>query len=90
MLEDLLLGNLSRPSQSNLLEKVDEAIDCLDPFCYFKDKSLSKARLSTLLAWQKKPGIAANKAYKAGVFDVNATVFSKLADWLKIVFKARE
>ncbi len=86
MLEDLLLGNLSKPHQSNLLEKVDEVIEHLDNLRYFKNKNLSKARLATLLAWQKKPGMATDKAYKAKVFDVNATAFSKLAEWLKTVF----
>lgn len=87
MLEDLLLGNLSNSTQKAMLDKADEAINNLGELRTFKDTYLSKARLSTLLAWQKKPGTSAGKAYQAGVFANDSAALSAFTHWLQQVFQ---
>ncbi|WML90461.1 DUF3226 domain-containing protein [Thiothrix lacustris] len=87
MLEDLLLDNLSNSSQQSLLSKADAAISDLGDLRTFKDTHLSKARLSTLLAWQKKPGTSAGKAYQAGVFATDSTALTAFTLWLQAVFQ---
>lgn len=87
MLEDLLLGNLNNTTQQSLLAKADEAISGLGELRTFKDTHLSKARLSTLLAWQKKPGTSAGKAYQAGVFANDSAALFAFTHWLQQVFQ---
>ena len=87
MLEDLLLGNLNNSTQQALLAKADNAINSLGELRSFKDTHLSKARLSTLLAWQKKPGTSAGKAYQADVFAKNSTALIAFTNWLTRVFQ---
>ncbi|MDD5394175.1 MAG: hypothetical protein PHE17_14275 [Thiothrix sp.] len=87
MLEDLLLENLGNPTQQSLLDKADEAITGLGDLRTFKDTHISKARLSTLLAWQKKPGTSAGKAYQAGVFATDSAALTAFTQWLEAVFK---
>jgi hypothetical protein len=87
MLEDLLLENLGNPAQQSLLDKADEAITGLGDLRTFKDTHISKARLSTLLAWQKKPGTSAGKAYQAGVFATDSAALTAFTQWLEAVFK---
>lgn len=89
MLEDLLLDNLENPTQQSLLNKVDAAIRDLGDLQAFKETHLSKARLSTLLSWQKKPGMSAGKAYQAKVFDTNpkTSTIIPFTAWLTRVFQ---
>jgi hypothetical protein len=87
MLEDLLLDNLGNPAQQSLLSKADAAISDLGDLRTFKDTHLSKARLSTLLAWQKKPGTSAGKAYQSGVFSADSTAITAFTLWLQKVFQ---
>jgi hypothetical protein len=87
MLEDLLLNNLGNASQQSLLSKADTAINELGDLRTFKDTHLSKARLSTLLAWQKKPGTSAGKAYQAGVFATDSAALTAFTLWLQAVFQ---
>ncbi|SEA07687.1 hypothetical protein SAMN05660964_00845 [Thiothrix caldifontis] len=87
MLEDLLLDNLGNPTQQSLLSKADTAINELGDLRTFKDTHLSKARLSTLLAWQKKPGTSAGKAYQAGVFNTDSAALTAFTLWLQAVFQ---
>ncbi|UOG90735.1 MAG: hypothetical protein L3K52_11030 [Candidatus Thiothrix sulfatifontis] len=87
MLEDLLLDNLSDNIQQALLDKADETISELGDLRTFKDTHLSKARLSTLLAWQKKPGTSAGKAYQAGVFAADSAALTAFTLWLQAVFQ---
>lgn len=89
MFEDLLLENLANETQETLLERVDDSIDTLAENRLFKDTHLSKARLSTLLAWQKKPGLATDKAYKSGIFDREANALVSLTQWLNNVFNEK-
>ncbi len=88
MLEDLLLNNLN-PKDNNqqaLLDSADKAINDLGDLRTFKETHLSKARLSTLLAWQKKPGTSSGKAYQAGVFDTESQAINLFILWLQKVF----
>ncbi len=89
MLEDLLLDNLGNPAQQSLLNKADTAINELGDLRTFKETHLSKARLSTLLAWQRKPGMSAGKAYHAKVFDTNpdTSIIIHFTTWLTRVFQ---
>ncbi|MDQ5770288.1 DUF3226 domain-containing protein [Thiothrix subterranea] len=87
MLEDLLLDNLNNSSQQSLLSKADAVISDLGDLRTFKDTHLSKARLSTLLAWQKKPGTSAGKAYQAGVFAADSAALTAFTLWLQAVFQ---
>lgn len=86
MLEDLLLGNCNA-TQQLLLDKVDAAINDLGELRTFKDTHISKARLSTLLAWQKKPGTSAGKAYQAGAFNAKSPAINAFTFWLQQVFQ---
>lgn len=88
MLEDLLLNNLNTKDdkQRSLLDRADKTINALGDLRTFKDTHLSKARLATLLAWQKKPGTSSGKAYQAGIFDNNSVSLSAFTLWLQRVF----
>ncbi|OQX13359.1 MAG: hypothetical protein BWK73_12285 [Thiothrix lacustris] len=87
MLEDLLLDNLGNSKQQSLLSKADTAISELGDLRTFKDTHLSKARLSTLLAWQKKPGTSAGKAYQAGIFATDSAELTAFTRWLQATFQ---
>ena len=71
----------------SLLSKADTAISELGDLRTFKDTHLSKARLSTLLAWQKKPGTSAGKAYQAGIFATDSAELTAFTRWLQATFQ---
>lgn len=88
MLEDLLLSNLNpkNDKQQALLNRADKTINGLGDLRTFKETHLSKARLSTLLAWQKKPGMSSGKAYQADVFNTESQAITSFILWLQKVF----
>ncbi|HPE59832.1 MAG TPA: hypothetical protein PLB10_05805 [Thiolinea sp.] len=91
-LEDLLLHSITTAQQQALLNQADADLTLLKQhdLRLFKDKHLSKARLSTLLSWQEKPGISAGKAYRAGIFPVTTHELTSFHNWLTKLFTATQ
>ena len=86
MFEDCLLETIHTTSQLALLATAKNTIQSLGDQRLFIEKHVSKAELSTWLAWQEDVGMSVGYAYHKGLFDKNHSNIQALINWLKEVF----
>ena len=76
---------VSDVAQISLLKHAEKSIDNLPTKLFDKALHLTKAKVFTWRAWQKRPGIPLNKALHDGILDRSKSV--NFENWLKQVFK---
>lgn len=85
MLEGFIESMVSDATQINLLRHAEQSINTLPTTLFNKTLHLTKAKVSTWRAWQKRPGIPLNKALQDGILDRSKAV--NFENWLSQVFK---
>ena len=85
MLEGFVENMVSDAAQISLLKHAEKSIDNLPTKLFDKALHLTKAKIFTWRAWQKRPGIPLNKALQDGILDRSKSV--NFENWLKQVFK---
>lgn len=85
MLEGFVENMISDATQINLLKHAEQSINTLPTKLFDKTLHLTKAKVFTWRAWQKRPGIPLNKALQDGILDKSKSV--QFENWLKQVFK---
>ena len=86
MFEDCLLETIHTTSQLALLATARDTIKNLGSQRLFIDKHISKAELSTWLAWQEDIGMSVGYAYHKGLFNKEHSNIQSLITWLQKVF----
>ena len=85
MLEGFVESLVSDATQISLLTHAEHSIKTLPATLFNKSLHLTKARVLTWRAWQKRPGVSLSKALQDGVLDRSKSV--NFENWLKQVFK---
>ena len=85
MLEDFVADLVLDATQISLLNHAEQSIKKLPITLFDKTLHLTKSKVYTWRAWQKRPGIPLSKALQDGILDRSKSV--SFEDWLKIVFK---
>lgn len=86
MVESMLLNCIASGEQTDLYNHAKNSVASLPKKLFNSTLHTHKAEISTLLAWQKTPGMDNGIAIKNGVFDTTKIDFSNLTNWLKKVF----
>lgn len=86
MVESMLSNCVSPGDQEILHNHAKNAITSLPKTLFNSTLHNHKAEISTLLAWQKSPGLDNGIAVRNGVFDTTKFEFLNLINWLKKVF----
>jgi hypothetical protein len=85
MLEGFVESMVSDAAQISLLNHAEKSINTLPVTLFDKTLHLTKAKVFTWRAWQKRPGIPLNLALQDGILDRSKSV--NFENWLKQVFK---
>lgn len=85
MLEGFVENMVSDAAQISLLQHAEKSINTLPVILFDKTLHLTKAKIFTWRAWQKRPGIPLNKALQDGI--LNRSKSANFENWLKQVFK---
>lgn len=85
MLEGFIENLLSDATQLRLIKHVESSIDTLPNTLFNKSLHLTKAKIFTWRAWQKRPGVSLSKALQDGILDRSKSV--DFESWLKQVFQ---
>lgn len=85
MLEGFVENMVSDVTQISLLKYAEQSINNLPTTLFNKTLHLTKAKVSTWRAWQKRPGVPLNKALQDGILDRSKSV--NFENWLKQVFQ---
>lgn len=85
MLEDFVESMVSDATQISLLRHAGSSIDSLPDTLFNKSLHLTKAKIFTWRAWQKRPGVSLNKALRDGILDRSKS--ASFENWLKMTFK---
>ncbi len=85
MLEGFVEGMVSNATQISLLKHAESSINSLPDTLFNKSLHLTKAKIFTWRAWQKRPGIPLNKALQEGILDCSKS--ATFENWLRRTFK---
>lgn len=85
MLEGFVESMISDAAQVGLLQHATQSIASLPSTLFNKSLHLTKAKIFTWRAWQKRPGLSLSKALQDGILDRSKS--THFENWLKKVFK---
>lgn len=85
MLEGFVGNMVSDVTQISLLKHAEQSISTLPTTLFDKTLHLTKAKVFTWRAWQKRPGASLSKALQDGILDRSRT--ANFESWLMKVFK---